>query len=315
MASKKFSYTLFTEKYRPETIVDMLLPAEYKQFFKQLVKEGEVPNLLLYSSTPGTGKTSIAKALCYELDADFLYINISSDSGIDTLRTDISRFASGKSISGKKKVVIMDEFDGASNSLMKALRAEIEKYQNVCRFIITCNYVNKIIPALRSRCMEFDFNLNKKSIREEMIPKVTKRLCDVLSFENISFKEEVISELVEDLYPDIRKMYGMLQQYSKSTGNIDSNIFNSTVVDSEFYKLIMDRKLTLARQFMMDSGYNYEEMYTNMFTEFVPMIEDKSKQAEVIVIIAKYQYQSSFCADKEIPFAAMLVEVIREINS
>ncbi len=311
--SKKLSYTLFTEKYRPEKINDMVLPAEYKKFFNKIVSEGEIPNLLLYSSTPGTGKTSISKALCNEIGADYLYLNISSESGIDALRNDISRFAAGKSLNGKKKVVIMDEFDGASMNLMKALRAEIEHYQNNCRFILTCNYVNKIIPALRSRLMEYDFNMNSKEIREEMIPKVTSRLCSVLKFEKIEFSEDTISELVENLYPDIRKMYGLLQQYSTATGIIDKNIFNVASIDEEFYNLIFNKKLTLARKYIMDAGYNYDEMYSNLMRDFVPLIEDKMKQAEVILVLAKYQYQSNFCADKEIQFAACLIDIMKEL--
>lgn len=309
--NKKLSYTLFTEKYRPEKIDDMILPNEYKKFFKKIVSEGEVPNLLLFSSTPGTGKTSIAKAICNEIDAEYLYINISSDSGIDTLREDIARFASGKNVSGTKKIVIMDECDGMSQTLAKALRAEIEHYQNTCRFILTCNYVNKIIPALRSRLQEFDFNMNDKKIRDEMLPKVTKRLCGVLRIESIVHKPETIEKLVSNLYPDIRKMYGLLQQYSKVNGNIDENIFDAEIVDNQFYEYILTKKLTLARQFMLDNGYNYEDMYSNLYREFVPMVSEKQKQAEIICVIADFYHKSSFVNDKEIMFSAMLIEIMR----
>jgi DNA polymerase III delta prime subunit len=309
--NKKLSYTLFTEKYRPEMINDMILPNEYKKFFKQIVKEGEVPNLLLFSSTPGTGKTSIAKAICNEIDAEYLYINISSESGIDTLRDDISRFASNKNVSGTKKIVIMDEADGMSPQLAKALRAEIEHYQNTCRFIFTCNYVNKIHTALRSRLFEFDFNMNDKKIRDEMLPKVTKRLCDVLTFEKIVFQKPTIEKLVSNLYPDIRKMYGLLQQYSKVNGNIDENIFDAEIVDNQFYEFILNKKLALARQFMIDNGYSYEDIYSNLYREFVPMINDKVKQAEVICVIADFYHKSSFVNDKEIIFSAMLIEIMR----
>lgn len=312
MTSKKLSYTLFTEKYRPETVDDMILPEGYKKFFKKIVEEREIPNLLLYSSTPGTGKTSISKALCNEIGADYLYINISDHSGVDTLRESISKFASGKSINGKK-VVILDEFDGGSMALQKALRAEIEHYHTNCRFIVTCNYVNKIIPALRSRLMEYDFNMNTKTIRDEVLPKVVKRICSVLKFEEIEYKEDTIKELVEELYPDIRKLYSLIQQYSKTNGIIDENIFGATCVDSELYNLILAKKLTLARKFVMESGYSYEDLYSNLFNEFVPMVDDKQKQAEIILTIAKYQYQSNFCSDKEIQFAACLIDIMKEL--
>jgi DNA polymerase III delta prime subunit len=198
---KQLSYTLWTEKYRPEKVKDMLLPSNYTKFFKELVKDGEVPNLLLYSSTPGTGKTSIAKALCNEIDADYLYINASSENGIDTIREDVSRFASGKSLSGKKKIVIFDEGEQLSFAAQKAILAMFEKYQNTCRFILTCNYVNKVIPAARSRFQEFDFNMNTKEIREEMIPKVTKHLKGALKFESVEYNDSVVEELLTSFGP------------------------------------------------------------------------------------------------------------------
>lgn len=305
------SYTLWTEKYRPAKVVDMLLPSKYTKFFKELVKDGEVPNLLLYSSTPGTGKTSIAKALCNEIDADYLYINASSENGIDVIREDVSRFASGKSLSGKKKIVIFDEGEQLSFAAQKAILAMFEKYQNTCRFILTCNYVNKVIPAARSRFQEFDFNMNTKEIREEMIPKVSKRIKDVLKFENVEFRDTVVDRLVEDYYPDVRKMYGLLQQYSKMNGIIDENIFNFETIDAEFYQLILNKKFTLARQFVLDAGYNFDEMYTNLYKNLLPLIEDISIRTQIIVLIADYQYKSAFSNDKEITFVALLVEIMQ----
>lgn len=469
MSKKKLSYTLFTEKYRPSSVADMLLPEKYKQFFLNLVKEGEVPNLLLFSSTPGSGKTSVAKAICDDIDADYLYINISSESGIDTLRTDIARFASGKNVSGKKKIVIMDECleehekirigttdsttiitlkdmtfgqvyglpsfnidtgeyendmgmiisqqekltytvtvvnadgiekkisvsdehpfminvdgkyvqrsikdgnllgclsvvkddsqyaamfdstksywiikaidllgiktvrnlhvfknhtfitengivthncDGASPKLMMGLRAGIEEFHNSCRFILTCNYVNKIIPALRSRLMEYDFNMNTKDIREEMLPKVQRRLKMVLQNESVDFKDDIVDQLAENLYPDIRKMYGTLQQYSKQNGIIDNNIFTFESVEDQFYDLILTKKFTLARQFMLDSGYSFDDMYSDLYHNLIPRIADKGKQAQIILTIAEWQYRSSFSTDPEIPFAAMLVEIMSNL--
>jgi DNA polymerase III delta prime subunit len=308
---KQLSYTLWTEKYRPEKVKDMLLPSNYTKFFKELVKDGEVPNLLLYSSTPGTGKTSIAKALCNEIDADYLYINASSENGIDTIREDVSRFASGKSLSGKKKIVIFDEGEQLSFAAQKAILAMFEKYQNTCRFILTCNYVNKVIPAARSRFQEFDFNMNTKEIREEMIPKVTKHLKGALKFESVEYNDSVVERLVEDYYPDIRKMYGVLQQYSKMNGVVDENIFNFETIDSELYQLILNKKFTQARQFVLDAGYNLDDMYSNLYQNLLPLIEDINIRAQVILLIADYQYKSAFSNDKEIPFAALLLEMMQ----
>lgn len=305
------SYTLWTEKYRPEKVVDMLLPSNYTKFFKELVKDGEVPNLLLYSSTPGTGKTSIAKALCKEIDADFLYINASADNGIDTIREDVSRFASGKSLSGKKKIVIFDEGEQLSFPAQKAVLAMFEKYQNTCRFILTCNYVNKVIPAARSRFQEFDFNMNTKEIREEMITKVQKRMKQTLTFEKVEYTEDVVDRLVEDYYPDIRKMYGLLQQYSKMNGIVDENIFNFQSIDDEFYQLVLNKKFALARQFVLDAGYNLDDMYSNLYNNLLPLIEDIGKRYQIIILIADFQYKAAFSNDKEIPFAALLLEIMQ----
>lgn len=310
---KQLSYTLFTEKYRPISVKDMLIPDSYKKFFQALVEKEEIPNLLLYSSTPGAGKTSIAKAICNDIDADYLYINISSESGIDTLRTDIARFASGKNLSGKKKIAICDEFDGATPKLQMAMRAAMEEFHNSCRFILTCNYVNKIIPALRSRLQEFDFNMNTKEIRSEMIPKVSGRLKKVLHIENIDFKDDTIDELAESLYPDIRKMYGMLQQYSTMNGIIDGNIFNFESVDEELYNLILNKKFSLVRQWVVESGYNYADLYSELYENLVPMIADKSKHGQIILIIADWQYKSSFSTNQEIPFFAMVYEIMANL--
>lgn len=287
----------------------MVLPASYKAFFKKIVDEKETPNLLLYSSTPGSGKTSVAKAICHDIDADYIYINISLDTGIDALRSDIARFAAGKNLSGRKKIVICDEFDGATMNLQKAMRGAIEEYHNTCRFILTCNYVNKIIPALRSRLQEFDFNMTSKEIRAEMLPKVSKRLSMVLKMENIEFKPETVEQIVETYYPDIRKMYGLLQQYSSMNGVIDDNIFSFDSTDEQFYDLIISKKFTQARQFMLDSGYNFDDMYVDLYKNLIPRL-DKAQVPQAILTIAEWQYRSQFSVDKEIPFAAMLIELM-----
>lgn len=310
---KQMSYTLWTEKYRPDNVSTMLLPAKYSKFFKELVKDGEVPNLLLYSSTPGTGKTSIAKALCNEIDADYLYINASSENGIDTIREDVSRFASGKSLSGKKKIVIFDEGEQLSFAAQKAVLAMFEKFQNTCRFILTCNYVNKVIPAARSRFQEFDFNMNTKEIRDEMLPKVVKRVKMVLDVEKIEYTEDIIERVVEGLYPDIRKVYGLLQQYSKMNGIIDENVFNFETVDAELYQLILNKKFSASRQFVLDAGYNLDDMYSNLYKNLLPLIEDADKRAQIIITIADYQYKSAFSNDKEITFAALLLEIMNAL--
>lgn len=308
--ANRADFSLWVEKYRPQKIDHAILPNEYKKFFKKIVKTGDIPNLLLYSSSPGTGKTTIAKALCIEAGVDYLYINASKDTGIDILRTTITKYASGKSLSGKKKVVILDEVDGSSaTSFQAALRAFIEEFHNSCRFILTCNYVNKIISPLRSRCQEFDFNVTTKELRTELVPKISQRLEKILNTEEVTYSDGVISKLADQLFPDIRKMLSMLQQYSTISGHVDENIFKYESVDEEFYDFILNKQFTKARQFVIDSGYNLDELYTALYRNLVPRLK-KEVQGQAVMSIAEWQYRSAFSADKEIPFAAMLLEII-----
>ena len=310
MSKKSLSYTLFTEKFRPDTVNDVLIPNVYKKFFKKIVSENEVPNLLLYSSFPGSGKTSMAKALCEDIGAASLYINMSEDSGIDVIRNDARRFASGKSLNKKKKIIILDEICGASAGSLKALKGFIEEFHNNCRFIATANYVNKIPPPLRSRFQEFDFNMNSQEFRKEMIPKVVARVSALMTLEKIEFDKDAIQMLVEDKYPDIRKIYQVLQQYSKMSGMIDKNILNYVSVDEQLYNLVLEKQFTKARQYVLDNGYNFDDLYSDFYKNFVPKIPDKLIQCQAILIIGEWQYKSNFSQDKEIAFCAMLISLM-----
>lgn len=311
--SKQLSYSLWIEKYRPMSVKQVLLAPKVKGFFQQLVKEKEIPNLLLYSSSPGTGKSTIAKALVNDIKSDYIYINISLDRGIDTLRNRISKFATSYSMFGEndggKKICILDEFDGATPELQAAMRGFMEEFQDSCRFILTCNYFTKIIEPLKSRCQLVDFNMMDVEIQNELKPIIFKRLCGILKFENIEYTPEVIKKVVETFYPDIRRMVSLLQHYSKASGMIDNGIFNVEKVDTEFYNMIVNRKLTDARRYIIERNYNYDELYRNLFDNLVPMLE-KSKQAQTILIIAEYMYRNAFVIDKEINFTACLLEIM-----
>lgn len=311
MSKKQLSYTMFTEKFRPDKVSSVIMPATYKTFFKKLIDDQEVPNLLLHSSYPGSGKTSLAKALVEDIGADSLFINMSEDSGIDIIRTDARRFASGKSLNRKKKIIIMDEIDGASqNTTQKALRGFLEEFQNNCRVIATCNYVNRIFPALRSRFQEFDFNMNTQEHREEMIPKVVGRVKEILKFEKIEFDCEAVEMLVTEKFPDIRKVYNVLQQYSKMSGIIDKNILNFVSVDEQLYNMILTKKFTAARKYVLENGYNFEDLYSDFYKNLVPRIPEMVGQLRAIGILADWQYKSTLSANKEIAFAACLTELV-----
>jgi len=311
---KRMNYTLWVEKYRPVRIKDIILPAELKKFFLELVKQDEVPNLLFYSSSPGVGKTTVGKALAKEIDTDFIYINTSVENGIDVLRDRIEKFATSMSFTGKKKIVFLDEFDGASFNLQQALRATIEEFHQNCRFIFAVNYITKIIEPLKSRCQVIDFNLKEKRFETEMKPQIAKRLCGILKNEKfkdkpIEFDVETIKKIVSTFYPDIRKMLNILQQYTKQNGIVDNTIFDHEKIDTELYQLILNKKLTSARKYIIERNYNYDELYRAMFDNLVPMLE-KNRQAQAILIIANYMDQSSHSIDKEITLTACILEII-----
>ena len=311
---KRLSYTLWVEKYRPTRIQDVILPNAFRKFFSEIVAEKEVPNLLFYSSSPGVGKTTVAKAIAKEIDTDYIYINTSLENGIDVIRSRIEKFATSVSFSGQKKIVILDEFDGATINLQQALRATIEEFHQTCRFIFTCNYITKIIEPLKSRCQMFDFNLMEKEVQIEMRPKIVKRLCDILKHEKVKgvaiiYEEETVKKIVDTFYPDMRRMLNLLQQYTKQNGTVDSAIFDYEKVDDELYQLILNKKLTAARKFVIEKNYNFSELYRAMFDNLVPMLE-KQQQSQAILIIADYMKWSTQVIDPEIHFTACILEII-----
>lgn len=317
---KEFISTIWVEKYRPKKIDGIILPRKLKTFFSKLIKDKDVPNLLFYSSSPGVGKTTVARVLADQSGADSIYINTSKENGIDTLRTKIDNFATCVSLTGNIKVVILDEFDGATNSLQQAMRASIEEFHKTCRFIFTCNYISKIIEPIQSRCQVVDFNFMSKESSEQMKPMIVNRLKLILSKkgENVSFEENVIEKLVEIYYPDMRKMIGLLQQYSKQTiseiypkGNIDSGIFNCELISDELIDLIMNKKFHKAREHIISMNYNYSELYRFLYDSFVPKIEPPQKRSQAIPIISEFMWrQSQGVLDPEINFAHCLIDLI-----
>jgi len=298
---------VWCEKFRGKTIDDIVLPVSLKNFFKKIIDKKELPNLLLVSNSPGTGKSSVARALCNELSADVLHIN-TSKTGIDILRTDVEKFAHGKSLSGSQKVVILEEFDGATPQLQNALRADIEQYTST-RFILTANYITKIIEPLRSRMQEVQFNFTDIKTKTDMVPKIIKRLQNILKFEKVDYNQETLEKLVSSFYPDIRKMIQLLQQYSTEFGVINNDIFSYQDIDEEFFGYILASQLTKARKYLIDRNMNPEEVYRKLFDKLVPKLP-KEKQAQVIILLAQYGYQNAFTVDKELNLTACLLEII-----
>jgi DNA polymerase III delta prime subunit len=305
---------LFVEKYRPKLIEDCILPDETKKTFKEFVEKGEIPNLLL-AGPPGIGKTTIAKALCNELGADFYVIN-GSDEGrfLDTVRNQAKNFASTVSLteSSKHKVIIIDEADNTGNDVQLLLRANIEAFYNNCRFIFTCNYKNKIIEPLHSRCAVIDFTIKGKQ-KAQLAGSFFKRLQKILDAENIKYDQKVLIQLITKYFPDFRRVLNECQRYS-SGGEIDTGILVSfsEVSTVDLIKYLKEKNFTEVRKWVVSNLDNdapnllrsiYDSCYENLSSKTIPA---------AVLIIAKYQYQCAFVADQEINLLAALTELMCE---
>ena len=305
---------LFVEKYRPQVIDDCILPDETKKTFKEFVEKGEIPNLLL-AGPPGIGKTTIAKALCNELGADYYVIN-GSDEGrfLDTVRNQAKNFASTVSLTGssKHKVIIIDEADNTGNDVQLLLRANIEAFYNNCRFIFTCNYKNKIIEPLHSRCAVIDFTIKGKQ-KVQLAGSFFKRLQTILEEEKIEYDQKVVAELVSKHFPDFRRVLNECQRYSTG-GKIDAGILASfsDVSVTELIKYLKEKNFTEVRKWVTsnldnDSAVILRRVYDALYDALVP-----GSIPAAVLIIAKYQYQIAFVADQEINLLAALTEVMVE---
>jgi DNA polymerase III delta prime subunit len=305
---------LLTEKYRPQVIEDCILPDETKKTFKEFVEKGEIPNLLL-AGPPGIGKTTIAKALCNELGADFYVIN-GSDEGrfLDTVRNQAKNFASTVSLTGssKHKVIIIDEADNTGNDVQLLLRANIEAFYNNCRFIFTCNYKNKIIEPLHSRCAVIDFTIKGKQ-RVQLAGNFFQRLQFILDQEKIEYDQKVVAELVSKHFPDFRRVLNEIQRYSTG-GKIDSGILASfsDISVNELIKHLKEKNFTEVRKWVStnldnDSSVILRRVYDSLYDALMP-----ASIPAAVLIIAKYQYQIAFVADQEINLLAALTEVMVE---
>jgi DNA polymerase III delta prime subunit len=307
---------LFVEKYRPQVIDDCILPDDTKKTFKEFVEKGEIPNLLL-AGPPGIGKTTIAKALCNELGADFYVIN-GSDEGrfLDTVRNQAKNFASTVSLTGssKHKVIIIDEADNTGNDVQLLLRANIEAFYNNCRFIFTCNYKNKIIEPLHSRCAVIDFTIKGKQ-KAQLAGSFFKRLQNILDAEGIEYDQKVVAELVSKHFPDFRRVLNECQRYSTG-GKIDAGILASfsDISVNDLIRNMKDKNFAEVRKWVVanldnDANLILRRVYDACYESLVP-----STIPSAILIIAKYMYQGSFVADQEINLLAALTEMMCEVE-
>ena len=303
---------LWVEKYRPHKIEDCILPDSIKTTFQEYVNRKEIPNLLLAGSA-GVGKTTIAKALCDEIGCDYIIINGSDESGIDTFRNKIKNYASSMSLSGGRKVIIIDEADYLNpNSTQPALRGAIEEFSVNCSFIFTCNFKNRIIEPLHSRCSVVEFKIQNGQ-KAKMATQFFKRVEWILSQEGVTYDKEVVAAVVMKHFPDNRRVLNELQRYSVS-GTIDKGILAavSDVQITDLIKAIKGKDFGSARKWVTnnldsDSATVLRKIYDSMYDFLKP---DSIPQA--VLVLAKYQYQSAFVADQEINMMACLTEIMVE---
>jgi DNA polymerase III delta prime subunit len=305
---------LFVEKYAPKKIEDCILLEDIKKTFKEFVEKGEIPNLLL-AGPPGIGKTTIAKALCNELGADYYVIN-GSDEGrfLDTVRNQAKNFASTVSLTGsaKHKVIIIDEADNTGNDVQLLLRANIEAFYSNCRFIFTCNYKNKIIEPLHSRCAVVDFTIKGKQ-KAQLAGSFFKRLQSIMDAERIEYDQKVLAELISKHFPDFRRVLNECQRYS-SSGKIDSAILAtfSDVKVNDLIKYLKEKNFPEVRKWVVANLDNDASTILRMVYDALYEYLDGPSIAACVLIVAKYQYQSAFVADQEINLLAALTEIMVE---
>jgi DNA polymerase III delta prime subunit len=305
---------LWVEKYRPTKVSDCVLPQSLKNTFSTLVSTGELPNML-FTGTAGVGKTTVAKALCKELDLDYIIVNGSEEGNIDTLRNKIKHFASTVSLQGGYKVVILDEADYLNpQSTQPALRGFIEEFSNNCRFILTCNFKNRIIEPLHSRCSVYEFAI-PNSEKPAIAAGIFKRVTEILRLEGVKFDQKIVATLVEKYFPDFRRVINELQRYSLS-GTIDNGIFVN-LSENNIKVLIThlkDKDFKGMRKWVVDNidtepAAIFRKIYDNLNAYIKP-----TSIPQTVVILADYQYKNAFVADHELNVVACMVELMANVE-
>ena len=305
---------LWVERYRPQYVKDTILPNELKQVFQKVVESGEVPNML-FTGTAGTGKTTVAKAICNELDLDYILVNGSEEGNIETLRGKIKQFASSVSLSGGYKVVILDEADYLNpQSTQPALRGFIEEFSNNCRFILTCNFKNRIIEPLHSRCSVYEFNSDRKTLAQLSMQMVS-RLENILTEENIEFDRNALAQVILKHGPDWRRVLNECQRYAIS-GKIDAGVLVN-LSDTSYQKLFSFLKAKEFKKMRQWVTNNIDTDVSTIFRGIYDRMEKGIKPKSIpqlVLILADYQYKNAFVADHELNVVACMTEIMASVD-
>ena len=305
-------HLLWTEKYRPQTVEDCILPERLKEVFQQYVKQKEIPNLLLAGGA-GVGKTTIAKAMCNEVGCDFMILNGSDENGVDTIRVKIKNYASSISLSGGRKVIILDEADYLTPNAQAILRNAIEEFAGNCSFIFTCNYKSKIIEPLHSRCAVIEFGL-KNGEKQKMAAAFFKRITHILDTEKVEHDEKVIAEVVKKHFPDFRRVINELQRYSK-LGKIDVGILSQIgdISISQIVKHLKEKDFTSVRKWAATTDIDSTTFFRKLYDALYDIAKPQSIP-QAVLILADYQYKQAFVADQEINLVACLTEIMANVE-
>jgi len=305
-------HLLWTERYRPQTVEDCILPERLKETFQQYVQQKEIPNLLLTGGA-GVGKTTIAKAMCNEIGCDYMILNGSDENGVDTIRVKIKNYASSMSFTGGRKVVILDEADYLTPNAQAILRNAIEEFAVNCSFIFTCNFKSRIIEPLHSRCAVIDFRLQNGE-KTKMASAFFKRITHILNTEKVEYDEKVIAELIKKHFPDFRRAINELQRYSQ-LGKIDVGILSQIgdISISQIVKHLKEKDFASVRKWAATTEIDS----TTFFRKLYDALYDISKPQSIpqaVIILADYQYKQAFVADQEINLVACLTELMANVE-
>lgn len=302
---------LWTERYRPLTVNECILPDRIKDLANQQVQTGEISNMMFYG-TGGTGKTTLARAIAHELDCDVLVINCSNENGVDTIRVKLTQFASSVSLNGKPKIAVLDESDGITPAAQASLRGFIEQYSKNCRFIFTCNFKNKIIAPLHSRLSPVDFTLSKEE-KSKVVLQFFKRVCEILALENVEFEKAVVAKVIERNFPDFRRTLGELQRYSTQTGGTINMGVLSGVKDVDLNELVTSLKTKDFKKMRTWVVANIDNDVQSIMRKVFDSLNDICEPhciPNMILLLADYSYKAAFVADQEINLVACLTEMM-----